>query len=130
MYFIHCRFSWQIVDVGSHIIIHIIIHTSVTPVFAVLASEADPQSVEFEVQMRAETDGSETSRVLEDFRHWNQTPPVNSRAGTDILCHMGLAFPIKTDVFRFSALIQDNKPEHVWMKPQVTGNCVHLTQYY
>ena len=92
---------------------------------AVLASKADPESAEFQIRMKAGADGTATlediAAVLEDFRQLNGTPPVDPRAGIDILCHMGLAFPTEEEnVYRFPALIQDRKPEGVWMKPKCT----------
>ena len=78
--------------------------------------------------MEAEADGTATleniSTVLEDFRELHGTPAVEPRQGISILCHMGLAFPTKiADVYRFPALIQDSKPENVWMKLPVTIPC-------
>ena len=118
--------SFQILDAGSRIVINTLwlCHSIVG---AVLASTADPGSIEFEIRMMAEADGTATfqeiSRVLEDFSELNGSPAVEPRAGIDILCHMGLAFLTKkADVYRFSALIQDGKPDHVWKLP-VTNQC-------
>ena len=88
-----------------------------------LASRADPQSAEFQIRMKAEADGTATFEdiavVLEDFRELYGTPAVDPEAGIDILCHMGLALPTeRKDVYRFPALIQESRPETVWMKTQ------------
>ena len=89
-----------------------------------LASRADPQSAEFQIRMKAEADGTATLEdiavVLEDFRELYGTPAVDPEAGIDILCHMGLALPTdRKDVYRFPALIQETKPEKVWMKTRL-----------
>ena len=99
----------------------------------VLASKADPKSIEFRIRIDAKADGTATleeiARALEDFRELNKTPAVDPKAGIDILCHMGLALPTeKNDVFRFPVLIQDSKPDQVWMKTESTephGTCYH-----
>ena len=125
----------QIVDAGSHIVINTLwlCRSLMAPV---LASKADPRSIEFQIRMRAGADGTATlddiARVLEDFRLLNGTPAVDPKAGIHILCHMGLAFPTeKQGVYRFPALIQEHKPERVWMKTQYTSlephsNCNRL----
>ena len=122
---IHLRCLLQIVDAGSHIVINTLwlCRSLMAPV---LASKADPRSIEFKIRMKAEADGTATlddiARVLEDFRLLNGAPPVDPKAGIHILCHMGLAFPTeKQDVYHFPALIQDSKPERVWMKRQSTS---------
>ena len=80
--------------------------------------------------MNAKADGTATleeiERVLEDFRQFNGTPPVDPKAGIDILQHMGLALPTeKKDVYRFPALIQESRPEQVWMKKESTSTEPH-----
>ena len=115
----------QIVEAGSHIIINTMCLCR-SLMAAVFASKADPRSVEFKIRMRAEADGTATlddiARVLEDFNLLNETPPVDPKAGVNILCQMGLAFPTeKQGVYRFPAVIQDHKPERVWMKTQSTS---------
>jgi hypothetical protein len=71
--------------------------------------------------MNAGPDGTATMEdiiaVLEASRQLNQTPAVDPRVGIDILCRMGLAVPTASnDVYRFTALIQDTRPEGVWME--------------
>ena len=129
--FVVCRSSialgyrLQIVDAGSHIVIDTL-WLCRSLLAAVLASKADPRSFEFRIRMKAEDDGTATlddiTRVLDDFRLLNETPAVDPKAGINILCHMGLAFPTeKQDVYRFPALIQDSKPERAWVKAQYTS---------
>ena len=93
VYPVHSSCPLQIVDTGSHIVINTL-WLCRSLLAAVLASKADPQSIEFQIQMKAEADGTATpeeiSRVLEDFRHKNRSPAVAPKAGVDILCHMGL----------------------------------------
>ena len=115
----------QIINAGSHIVINTLwlCRSLMAPVFA---SKADPRSVEFKIRMRAGADGTATlddiARVLEDFRLLNGTTAVDPKAGVNILCQMGLAFPTeKRGVYRFPALIQESKPEGVWMKTQSTS---------
>ena len=116
------HFGLPFENAGSHIIINTL-WLCRSLLAAGMASKADPRSIEFEIHMKAEADGTATlddiTRVIEDFRLLNRTPAVDPTAGINILSHMGLAFPTeKQDVYRLLALIQDSKPERVWMKTQ------------
>jgi ankyrin repeat protein len=115
----------DIVDVGTRLVIN--------PLWlcrslfaAVFSSTADPASAEFSIRMNAKPDGTATlediATVLEDFRELMDTPAVDPDAGIDVLCEMGLALPTEIkNVYRFPALIQDEKPERIWMKKECTS---------
>jgi hypothetical protein len=120
----------EIVDVGSRFVVNTL-WLCRSLLAAVLASKADPNSVEFQIRMNAHADGTATleeiAAVLEAFRQLNRTPAVDPKAGIDILCHMGLAFPTeRTNVYRFPALIQDVKPEGVWVKSESTHDIMYV----
>jgi hypothetical protein len=115
-FLISCLQEWgEIVDIGNRFVIDTVwlCHSLLA---ATLVSKAD----QLQTRMNAGPDGTATMdniiAALKASRLLNRTPAVDPRVGIDILCRMGLAVPIaRNDVYRFPVLIQDAKPEGMWM---------------
>lgn len=98
----------------------------------VAVSTAQDNSDEFPVAIEAKPDGTasldDIARALDRSRKLYGTTTVDPVIATDILCHMNLSLPL-TDGLVFPALIEEGKPDTVWVMKEAASHHTKGTVY-